>query len=293
VLRYPGGRERRIRYPVPAAEPEEEEEESADSGEDVWESNWAACAWGPWGCALPGTDAGAEGSPGNQAPQAAAAADPAAVPQESPPERSLDQSKRFFDDLWELDSAPAAGGEGSQAPDLPSSPAELLRHVTSDEYQAAQAEEWARVRDSYQVLTTCPWVAPRPLFCLALARPEDAGAPHSSYTLRTRVEVEGASAELDKVFRKSKPGIGSKFQVDKLTDGLVAFGTPGAAEAFARSLEEEARAAVTVAEVDSHETFRMVQDVAGVVVLMRDDAPALPAPHRLRSALLGKTSLDD
>jgi hypothetical protein len=61
VLRYPGGRERRIRYPVPEPVHEEVEEEC----EDVWE-NWSACAWGPWGCGLPATDAGAEGSTGNE-----------------------------------------------------------------------------------------------------------------------------------------------------------------------------------------------------------------------------------
>jgi hypothetical protein len=49
---------------------------------------------------------------------------------------------------------------------------------------------------------------------------------------------------------------------------------------------------VKVAEVDSHEMFRMVQDVKGVVVLMREGLAVVPQPHQLRSTLLGKTSLE-
>ena len=38
-----------------------------------------------------------------------------------------------------------------ERPRMPSSPMELLRYLNSPEYKQAQEEQWARVRNSYEV----------------------------------------------------------------------------------------------------------------------------------------------
>ena len=49
---------------------------------------------------------------------------------------------------------------------------------------------------------------------------------------------------------------------------------------------------VQLAEVDSHEMFRQVQDVKGAVVLLREGG-YVPLPSELKPSLLGKNAMED
>jgi len=93
------------------------------------------------------------------------------------------------------------------------------------------------------------------------------------------------------VFGSTIPDIASKFEVNRIVDGLVAFESWEGAESYRDALEMEGHLEVSVAEVDSHQLFRMVQDVEGVAVLLREGA-FVPQPPDLKSALLGKGSLE-
>lgn len=53
--------------------------------------------------------------------------------------------------LWSTPLTPVPCRSAHQVSELPSSPAELLRYLTSAEYKRAQQETWDRVRGSYQV----------------------------------------------------------------------------------------------------------------------------------------------
>ena len=112
-----------------------------------------------------------------------------------------------------------------QRSELPNSPAELLRHISSEGYRQAQRDLAARVSTSYeacgvhcmlhayphhllapcperrrlglQVLEGSPWVQSRPLYVLATQQPgREAGM---TYTLRTRVARPAAEDELSRV----------------------------------------------------------------------------------------------
>lgn len=48
-----------------------------------------------------------------------------------------------------------------------------------------------------------------------------------------------------------------------------------------------------MARCDSHVLFRSVQDVRGVVVLVRPGADFTPQPHELATALRGQRSLEE
>ena len=80
---------------------------------------------------------------------------------------------------------------------IPSSASDFLRQVTSEEYKKAQEDLNAKIQGSYEVLTECPWVLPRKVFCLAADALETENP--KSYTLRTRMDIEGAADELSKV----------------------------------------------------------------------------------------------
>lgn len=63
--------------------------------------------------------------------------------------------------------------------------------------------------------------------------------------------------------------------------------TPAAAaERYGQLLEADGGAAeVGLVRCDSHELFRTVQDVRGVVVLLRGGRDFLPQPHQLATSL--------
>lgn len=265
VLRYPDGKERRIRYPAPPAQD--------PRFEDLTDGCWADTCWEPraaW-CGLwaPPSNAGSNAT-SPPAPTGSAATTPAAFAPDKPKE--------------------------AERPRMPSSPMELLRYLNSPEHQAAQREQWARVRGSYEVLDQVPWVAPKPLYLLAVEQPPSASRRRSSraadepqaglsYSLRTRVAQADAEDELSRVLRRRAPDGGPLIRCSEIKDGVVAFEEEADAERYGQMLEAEGAAEVSIARCDSHELFRSVQDVRAVVVLLRRNGAFLPQPHQLATSL--------
>eukprot|EP00192_Tetraselmis_astigmatica_P000027 CAMPEP_0117652610 /NCGR_PEP_ID=MMETSP0804-20121206/2721_1 /TAXON_ID=1074897 /ORGANISM="Tetraselmis astigmatica, Strain CCMP880" /LENGTH=342 /DNA_ID=CAMNT_0005458673 /DNA_START=424 /DNA_END=1452 /DNA_ORIENTATION=- len=227
VLRYPGGRERRIRYPLPRPPNEDPSDDHDDGflGDDFYWGGPNELAWGG-----PTTFTNRrKSSPKDTSKQRKESlppkkrAEPPLTPTASSTEAhsETEAAKRFFDAMWDLPTATPAAQPAAKADEIPASPAGLLRHITSDGYKKAQEDLSAKVARSYEVLTECPWVLPRKVFCLAADSVET--EKPKSYSLRTRMDIEGAADEMSKVFRKSKPGIGKKFQFNKVVDGLIVF----------------------------------------------------------------------
>ncbi|EFN60161.1 expressed protein [Chlorella variabilis] len=264
VLRYPDGKERRIRYPLPP--PAEEVKE-----EDVTDGCWATDCWIPreqhWGGPPRGASAGATAT----AVVASAAASPPA------------QHPADF-----LPQQPPAQPERAQ---VPSSPMELLRYLNSPEHKQSQEQLWQKVRGSYEVLCEVPWVAPRPLYLLAMQQTAAAAAaaaepsPGLTYSLRTRVARADTEDELSRVLRRRAADGSPLIRCSEMRDGVVAFEDEADAERYGQLLEAEGLAEVSMARCDSHDLFRSVQDVRGVVVLLRAGGAFLPQPHQLAASL--------
>lgn len=121
-------------------------------------------------------------------------------------------------------------------------PEGFLRMLQSSGYQEGQRRAEALVSGSYRIHHEVPWVLPRPLYLLATAqapRPghrqaqqgqgeegdEEAAPPGLAYTLRTRVDVPGASDDVAQVYRlKNQPAGGrSILTVSRMVDGIIAF----------------------------------------------------------------------
>lgn len=215
-----------------------------------------------------------------------------------------------FDETWEIDhpwDIPAFGPSASLEPtayaitdatrtaprkvsELPSSPAELLRYLTSDDYKRAQQEMWDRVRSSYQIMHGCPWVAPKPLYVLAARqRASDAGM---TYTLRTRISRKEAEDELSRVLKRTRADGSALIRVEQLVDGVVAFEDEANAARFAALLEAEGVDTVSLMQCNSHELFRTVSEVQAVVVLLQHGCE-LPQPDMLAASLRGQRPADD
>eukprot|EP00775_Hariotina_reticulata_P010296 gene10296-10455_t len=143
----------------------------------------------------------------------------------------------------------------------------------------------------YQVLHGCPWVLPKAVYVLALqGRSGDCeGDIRSTYTLRTKVNQEGASYALAKLLNKQH--LADALEVSKMLDGVIMFESDHDADRYARMLEEEGHNQVMVAEVDSHKAFRMASDVKAVVVLLPHGAQ-IPPPYQLAASLKQKKSWD-
>jgi hypothetical protein len=162
----------------------------------------------------------------------------------------------------------------------------LLRYLNSDAHRESQKREWEEVQNSYEILQGCPWPVPRPVYVLAARQGDhEAGLTH---TLRTRLPLSDVEDELTTLLRganhgKKKPLI----SCSELVDGVVTFESEDDAERYGQLLEESGTAeSVAVARCDSHELFRDVQGVKGVVVLLRRGGK-VPLPHQLASALRG------
>lgn len=253
VLRYPDGRERRIRYPAlpptSSAVLEEQQEEVLDyrfsTCEELGEC-WETCE----AYRLAGQAAGHAGT--------AERATPPAVPHRE---------------------------------QLPESPMELLRLLTSDAHRAAQRDLWEKVRRSYEVMEGCPWVTPRPVFVLACAQPGGGGGGDDAesglaYSLRTRVERRDLEGELTQLLGRRRPDGSAVLSCSELRDGVVVFESEADAESFGCQLEEEGGQQVYVASYDSHSLFRSVSGARGVVVLLRrGGAQRPPRPHELAASL--------
>ena len=182
---------------------------------------------------------------------------------------------------------------------MPSSPAELLRLLTSDAYRAAEDSRSRQAAESYSILEGCPWPIPRPLFILALAplkgiKINDATAEASkAYMLRVRLPRTDIEEEITRLLGRRRPDGSNLIDCSELKDGIVAFENEVSAEQFAIMVEEtKPGMKLEMVECSSHALFRMVKETSAVVVLIKEGI-VLPEPHRLASVLKKQPSLDD
>lgn len=174
---------------------------------------------------------------------------------------------------------------------IPNSPLALLRYLTSDTHREAQRREWEEIRGSYEILRGCPWPVPRPLYVLSVAQgSSDAGLTH---TLRTRLPRADLENEITRVLGNRRRENGDPLiQCGELTDGVVAFDSEEQAQEYGAHLEDSGALEVSVAQCDSHELFRGINEVKAVVVLMRRGCK-VPPVRKLSAVLRGHTALDD
>lgn len=180
--------------------------------------------------------------------------------------------------------------EPKRQTELPTSPAELIRYLNSEEYREAQRDLRRKIRDSYQIMEGCPWVCSRPLYLIAIKNQEGREDP-LTYTLPTRVERTGTAQELSKLLKNSK-GRDDIFSVGEVLDGVISFEDRDDGERFRANLEAEGYSEATLVEVDSHELFRNTHEAKAVVVLM-DCGEYLPYPLELGTSLRGHISFED
>ncbi|CAK0750131.1 hypothetical protein CVIRNUC_001966 [Coccomyxa viridis] len=253
VLRYPSGQERRIRYPVA-------DEEDSWPGDPTrsYAEGWDPDRWDSLDIIQASgqvirTEMGSSARSGSAAP--------AEVQQQ--------------DDKVTM---------------LPSSPAELLRHIQSDGYKQAQADQAQRVRGSFEILEGSPWLQSQPIYVLAVQQPD---SEHGlTYTLRVRVSKPEAENELSRVLGKRRADGSPLLSVSELRDGIVTFEDGDDAERYGNLLEADGHMEVLVARADSHELFRAAQGVHSLVILLRSGCH-LPLPEQLSAALRSKGSWED
>ncbi|KAL4537673.1 hypothetical protein Ndes2437B_g08781 [Nannochloris sp. 'desiccata'] len=221
ILRYPDGRERRIRYPVPS-EDGCNVNASLDSCGIVeeWETHNAYKA--------------ARGGLSTNTSPIVTPVNPQ-QPDFSPPPSEQNP-------MEQLPVAPT----GAPSEPFPDSPLALLRYLNSDAHRDAQHKEWEEVQNSYEILQGCPWPVPRSVYVLAARQPgNEAGL---TYTLRTRLPLSDVEDELTKLLRgpnqansngkKKKPLI----SCSELVDGIVTFEAEDDAERYGQLLEESGAA---------------------------------------------------
>ncbi|KAI8107102.1 hypothetical protein M9434_001747 [Picochlorum sp. BPE23] len=267
VLRYPDGHERRIRYPCPMAEEmivgdvqghvcdlEEEEEEETSVAEASIDVEYRGDV-GTW--------------------------------------------NRTFEDSW--DGSSVVGDEvfinKEEEDGLPTqSPLELLRFVMSDAYKEKQKNEYEEVKNSFDICHGCPWPVPKAVYTLAVQDARAAAAARV-YAPRTRIFQEGVQSEMTMLLeenrrkngkvRKTKPVI----ECSSMVDGVVIFQDESQAMAFGKELEKHVGNTVVLAEHDSHELFRNINETKGVGVVMKREC-ILPACGKLTTVLRNPTALD-
>ncbi|EIE24301.1 hypothetical protein COCSUDRAFT_62803 [Coccomyxa subellipsoidea C-169] len=187
-------------------------------------------------------------------------------------------------------SSPSIESPSERVTALPSSPAELLRYISSEPYKQAQQELQERVSTSYEVLEGSPWVMSRPVYVLASKQADrEAGLTH---TLRARVSRPEAENELSRVLGRRRADGRSLISVLEMRDGIITFESEADAQRYGALLEAEGHLEVAVMRADSHELFRASQSVRSVVVLLRSGCH-LPQPDQLAAALRSKRSLED
>lgn len=266
VLRYPDGKERRILYPV-VDESESCEEFCDTCPDDTWEKDHPSEVVGFW-------------------------------LQDSTGASFKAQQEQQQDEVSPVAPRPSSfTGQPQQEhvaaasfATLPSSPADLLRYLRSDEYKRAQQATWERVCSSYKVLYGCPWVLPRPLYVLAAA--QKGSSAGSTYTLRTRISRQEEEDQLTKLLKRTRPDGSAVIRVERIVEGVVAFEAQEEAAEYATMLEADGYDAVSIMEVASHDLFRTTNEVQACVVLLlpHDERGGadLPQPEMLAASLRGK-----
>ncbi len=84
----------------------------------------------------------------------------------------------------------------------------------------------------------------------------------------------------------------SMLRVDEMRDGVVTFEDGADCERFFAQLPQTSASQYITATCDSHQLFRMTQDLRAAVVLLRRGC-RVPTPQQLSSSLLGSQSLED
>ena len=95
------------------------------------------------------------------------------------------------------------------------------------------------------------------------------------------------------LIKKRRKDGSSVFRVDEMRDGVVTFEDAADCDRFFAQLPHAALGSqYLTATCDSHELFRMAQDLRAAVVLLRVGCK-VPSPEQLSSSLLGSRPLED
>ena len=256
VLRYPGGHTRVIRYPEPEAPAEAASALGVRDPRRELPDPREGRYWLP----------GLEGDVDNPQPP---------PPEEEPPARAVVEAPR--------------GGSPSSALD---SPAALLQHLRAEE-EGRRAEE-ERVRGSFEVHSSCPWLEPREVWVVVSVGEAGEG---SLFTMRARQAQAEAEDELNKLLKHRRPGGGNILSFSKMCDGVLAFRGEEQALACCDALELAGvgpAGRLDVVALGSHELFRMAGDARAVVVVLKEQEDGwVPDVRQLRSALGGGAALEE
>lgn len=178
VLRYPDGRVRTIRYPVPSGSPISSVGVEG-MGAQPWpqpqptsppspEGDWHICSELDESCSFDPGFTDQVDLPGAAPVEEIWGAKPGAARTES--QESPAPSVH-----------PPEKGPIEEFGALPSSPAALLKYLKSDKFAAERKKLQDKVEGSYEILHGCPWLSPRPLYCISV---DKEGQEHpSTYTL--------------------------------------------------------------------------------------------------------------
>lgn len=267
VLRYPDGRERRIRYPCPDGD---DVQQRADSRSG---SRWE-------GKGLVYNDDGYSGN----------------FVQIEKGESVKSEKKcedLCVDKTNEINGTIKDGGTKEEVvKDVleSKSPLELLKYLTSAEYKEEQEREWQAVKDSFDIYHGCPWPIPKPVYTVVLQQEDGRGQVH---TLRTRIAQEEVESELNTLLgftnkskNKKKNERSAVIRCSSLVDGVVVFEDEERADEYGQIVQgvKNGHVAVHIAEHDSHDLFRNVQEAKGVVVVIRRDGQ-VPNMQQLAAVL--------
>lgn len=144
--------------------------------------------------------------------------------------------------------------------------------------------EWQYAKSSFEILHSNPWDSEeegeRSLWILGTL---GADGNAQSFTLRTRIGMEGAESEIESL-------IGKKIQVSHLTDGVVTFESKDIAEHFAEE-NSTSRTDLFAFEVGSSELFQMTAQARAVVVLMKNTR-SNPSVRMLSTVLRDQPKLE-
>lgn len=251
VLRYPDGRERRIRYPCPDGDDVQQQRRESSSArwerrkekglaiDDDYSSNFVQ------------TVAEEEGK-----------LESGVVEKES---NNVAEVKHVLESK---------------------SPLELLRYLTSAEYKEEQEREWQAVKDSFDIHHGCPWPIPKPVYTLVLQQRDGPGQLH---TLRTKIAQEEVETELNELLglnkKKKKDGDSAVIRCSSLVDGVIVFEDEDRADEYGQIVQGLKNGNVVhIAKHDSHDLFRNVQEAKGVVVVIRRDGQ-VPNMQQLAAVL--------
>lgn len=186
---------------------------------------------------------------------------------------------------------PSASSVSTSESFVPASPLALLRLFTSPDHMAKVRQEEKAVRQSYIILSGCPWPVSKPLYVLA------AGTGGQTHTLRTRLPMDQVQTEINQILSRNRKN--NKYKVDdqqpiikcsQLVDGVVAFEDEGDAELYGSHLEED-QPTVKIARCDAFDLFKTVNETKGVVILLQRGAE-IPLPHRLAASVRSDNSED-